>query len=87
MDESRFSGGEAPMISTKTGRLTVSVPLGQGGQIGEVGDGHHVANQTDGAALNAKAHGEVVNQGHLQLAGVDLGHAGHYTTNPPIRDM
>lgn len=80
------SFSQAPIISTKKGRLTVSVPLGQGGQIGEVGDHHHVANQTDGATLNAKADWEVVDQGHLQLAGVDLGHTGHCTTNPPISD-
>lgn len=26
----------------------------------------------------------MIDQGYLQLAGVDLGHAGHCTTNPPI---
>lgn len=80
------SGGQAPVVPTERGGLTVSVPLGQGGQVGEVGDDHHATHQTDGATLDAKAHGEVVDQGHLQLAGVDLGHVGHCTTNPPIRD-
>lgn len=69
------------------GHLTISVPLGQGGKVGEVGDNHHATNQTDGVALNAKADWEVINQGYLQLAGVDLGHAGNCETNPPISDI
>lgn len=60
-----------------TTALTISVPLGQGGDVGEVGDHHHGADQLDGAALHAKAHREPVEQGDLQLAGVDLRQVRH----------
>lgn len=58
--------------------LTVSVPLGERGYIGEVGDNHHATRQTDGAALHTKGHWEPIEQGDLQLTGVDLSQMGHW---------
>lgn len=57
--------------------LTISVPLGQGEQVGEVGDDHHATHQTDGAALHAEAHLESVEQADLQLTGMNLCQMGH----------
>lgn len=58
-------------------RFTVSVPLGEGGEVGEVGDDHHGAHQADGAALHTEAHREAIQQADLQLTGVDLSQTGH----------
>lgn len=58
--------------------LTVSVPLGKGGEVGEVGDDHQGTHQTDGAALHTKAHGEPIEHADLQLTGMDLSQMGHW---------
>ena len=58
--------------------LTISVPVGQWWQVGQVGDHHHGARQADGASLHSEADGEALQQGDLQLAGVHLCQVWHW---------
>lgn len=53
-------------------RLTVSVPLDEGWDVGEVGHHHHGTHQGDRGALHTKADAETVEQRDLQLTGMDV---------------
>lgn len=64
--------------------LTVSVPLGDRRYVGEVGDDHHAAHQTDGAALHTEGHLEPIEQSHLQLTGMDLSQMRHWRSEASL---
>lgn len=57
--------------------LTISVPLGEGRDVGEVGDHHHGAHQAGGAALHTKGNWEPIEEADLQFTGVDLSQMRH----------
>lgn len=76
-----MSSSKTSPVCDRLEYLTVSVPLGEGGQVGEVGDDHYATHQTDGAALHPEAHREPVEQGDLQLTGMDLRQTGHWATS------
>lgn len=60
--------------------LTISVPLGNGWYVGEIGDHHHCTHQSDGVALHTKRHWEPVKQADIQLTGMDLSQMRHWRT-------
>lgn len=59
--------------------LTISVPLNNRWYVGEVRDNHHGRHQFDGAALHTKTDWEPVEQGDLELTGMDLSQMGHWS--------
>lgn len=60
--------------------LTIAEPLGQWGQVGQVRDHHHAAHQGGGATLHTKADWEAIQQGDLELTGVDLRQVRHWSS-------